>query len=325
MTIARRRFLTLAAGGLALPALPRLARAQSWPNRPIRMLLGFAAGGSADIAARLIAQWLSDRLGQPVVIENRTGAASNIAAEAVARATPDGYTLFFATSANAINATFYDNLKFDLKSDFAPVSGVLRTPNVLNVNPALPVQTVPEFIAHLRANPGKLAMASTGNGTSIHLAGELFMSLTGTKMVHVPYRSPPQAMTDLIAGQVQVMFDVITQGIGHVKAGRLRALAVTTANRVEILPDVPALAEFVPGFEASSWNAVLAPKGTPAEIVERLNREIIAGLNHPPIKERMASGGGTPFTESVPQFSKFVADEIEKWGKLVRALNIKAE
>jgi tripartite-type tricarboxylate transporter receptor subunit TctC len=325
MTILRRHFLRIAASAAAAPALPRLARAQPWPNRPIRMLLGFAAGGSADIAARLIAQWLSDRLGQPVVIENRTGAASNIAAEAAARAAPDGYTLFFATSANAINATFYDNLKFDLKSDFAPVSGVLRTPNVLNVNPALPVQTVPEFIAHLRANPGKLAMASTGNGTSIHLAGELFMSLTGTTMVHVPYRSPPQAMTDLIAGQVQVMFDVITQGIGHVKAGRLRALAVTTANRVAILPDVPALAEFVPGFEASSWNAVLAPKGTPPDIVERLNREIIAGLNHPPIKERMASGGGTPFTESVPEFTKFVADEIEKWGKLVRALNIKAE
>ena len=325
MTIRRRQFLRLAAGAAALPAIPRAARAQAWPNRPIRMMLGFAAGGSADIAARQIAQWLSDRLGQPVVIENRTGAASNIAAEAVARAAPDGYTLFFGTSANAINATFYNNLKFDLKSDFAPVSGVLRTPNVLNVNPSLPVRTVPEFIAHLKANPGKLAMASTGNGTSIHLAGELFMSLTGTKMVHVPYRSPPQAMTDLIAGQVQVMFDVITQGLGHVKSGRLRALAVTTASRVEVLPDVPPLAEFVPGYEASSWNAVWAPKGTPPDIVERLNREIIAGLNHPPIKERMATGGGVPFSKSVPEFTTFVADEIDKWGKLVRALNLKAE
>jgi tripartite-type tricarboxylate transporter receptor subunit TctC len=325
MTIRRRQFLRLTAGAAALPAMPHIARAQAWPNRPVRMLLGFAAGGSADIAARQIAQWLSDRLGQPVVIENRTGAASNIAAEAVARAAPDGHTLFFGTSANAINATFYSNLKFDLKSDFAPVSGVLRTPNVLNVNPSLPVRTVPEFIAHLKANPGKLAMASTGNGTSIHLAGELFMSLTGTKMVHVPYRSPPQAMTDLIAGQVQVMFDVITQGLGHVREGRLRALAVTTTNRVEILPGVPAVAEFLPGYEASSWNAVWAPKGTPPDIVERLNREIIAGLNHPPIKERMAASGGVPFSESVPEFTTFVADEIEKWGKLVRALNIKAE
>jgi len=325
MSIPRRRFLALAAGGIATPALPRPARAQAWPNRPIRMLLGFAAGGSADIAARQIAQWLSDRLGQPVVIENRTGAASNIAAEAVARSAPDGYTLFFGTSANAINATFYDNLKFDLKNDFAPVSGVLRTPNVLNVNPSLPVQTVPQFIEHLKANPGKLAMASTGNGTSIHLAGELFMSLTGTKMVHVPYRSPPQAMTDLISGQVQVMFDVITQGIGHIREGRLRALAVTTDKRVDILPGVPAIAEFLPGYEASSWNAVLAPKGTPPELVERLNREIIAGLNHPPIKERLAIGGGVAFTENVPAFAAFVADEIEKWGKLVKALNIKAE
>jgi tripartite-type tricarboxylate transporter receptor subunit TctC len=325
MSVPRRHVLRLTAGAVAATALARTVHAQAWPNRPIRMLLGFAAGGSADIAARQIAQWLTDRLGQPVVIENRTGAASNIAAEAVARSAPDGYTLFFGTSANAINATFYDNLKFDLKNDFAPVAGVLRTPNVLNVNPSLPVRTVPEFIAHLRENPGRLAMASTGNGTSIHLAGELFMSMTGTKMVHVPYRSPPQAMTDLIAGQVQVMFDVITQGLGHVKAGRLRALAVTTASPVGQLPGVPPLAEFVPGYEASSWNAVLAPNGTPAEIVERLNREIIAGLNHPPIKERMASGGGTPFTESVPEFTRFVADEIEKWGKLVRALNLKAD
>ena len=325
MTIRRRQFLQLAAGAAALPALPQVARAQAWPSRPIRMLIGFAAGGSADIAARQIAQWLSERLGQPVVIENRTGAASNIAAEAVARAAPDGYTLFFGTSANAINATFYDNLKFDLKTDFAPVSGVLRTPNVLNINPSLPVQTVPELIAHLKANPGKLAMASTGNGTSIHLAGELFMSMTGTKMVHVPYRSPPQALTDLIAGQVQVMFDVITQGLGHVRDGRLRALAVTTAGPVGVLPGVPALAEFLPGYEASSWNAVWAPKGTPPDIVERLNREIIAGLNHPPIKERMAASGGVPFSESVPAFTTFVSDEVEKWGKLVRALNLKAE
>jgi tripartite-type tricarboxylate transporter receptor subunit TctC len=322
----RRRFLALAAGGITSPAVMRLAHAQqAWPNRPIRMLLGFAAGGSADIAARQIAQWLTERLGQPVVIENRTGAASNLAAEAVARSAPDGYTLFFATSANAINATFYDNLKFDLKTDFAPVAGVLRTPNVLNVNPSLPVQTVPQFIEHLKANPGKLAMASTGNGTSIHLAGELFMSMTGTKMVHVPYRSPPQALTDLLAGQVQVMFDVITQGIGHIKENRLRALAVTTAKRVDILPGVPALAEFLPGYEASSWNAVLAPKGTPPEIVERLNREIIAGLNHPPIKERLAIGGGVPFSENVAEFTAFVSDEIDKWGKLVKSLNLKAE
>jgi len=321
----RRRFLQHTMAAVSMLAAPRIARAQAYPSRPIRIILGFAAGGSADIAARQVAQWLSDRLGQPVVIENRTGAASNIAAEAVARAAPDGYTLFFATSANAINATFYENLKFDFIRDFAPVAGVLRTPNVLNVNPSLPVKTVPEFIDHLKANPGKLAMASTGNGTSIHLAGELFMSMTGTKMVHVPYRSPPQAMTDLIAGQVQVMFDVITQGIGHIREGRLRALAVTTAGRVDVLPGVPAIAEFLPGYEASSWNAVLAPRGTPSEIIEHLNKEIAAGLQHPPIKERLAIGGGIPFTENVPQFTKFVADETDKWGKVVRSLGIKAE
>ena len=239
MRLPRRTFLHLAAGVAALPAISRIASAQAYPSRPIRLILGFAAGGSADIVARLIAQFVSDRIGQPVIVENRTGASSNLAGEAVARSAPDGYTLLYVTTVNAINATFFDNLKFDLKRDFAPVSGVTRAPNVLEVNPSVPANNVAEFVAYAKANPGKLNMASTGNGTSIHLAGELFKAMTGTNLVHVPYRSPPQAMTDLLVGQVQVKFDVMTQGLAHIKEGRLRALAVTTATRSETLPDVP--------------------------------------------------------------------------------------
>jgi tripartite-type tricarboxylate transporter receptor subunit TctC len=325
MTLARRRLLQLAAGAAAAAGLAPNARAQGYPNRPIRLIVGFPAGGSADIFARLVTQRLSETLGQPVIVENRAGAATNLATELAARAEPDGYTLLFVVTVNAINATFYDSLKFDFLRDFAPVAGVAIVPNVLNVNPSIPVRTVPEFIAYTKANPGKLNMASTGNGTSIHLAGELFKSMTGTNLVHVPYRSPPQAMTDLIAGEVQVMFDVMTQSLGQVRAGRLRALAVTTAARSEQLPDVPPLADFVPGYEASSWNGVSAPRGTPSDIVEHLNREIIAALNHPTIKERVTSGGGTAFTLLPADFAKFIAAETEKWGKLVRALNIKAE
>jgi tripartite-type tricarboxylate transporter receptor subunit TctC len=325
MRLPRRTFLHLAAGVAALPAISRIASAQAYPSRPIRLILGFAAGGSADIVARLIAQFVSDRIGQPVIVENRTGASSNLAGEAVARSAPDGYTLLYVTTVNAINATFFDNLKFDLKRDFAPVSGVTRAPNVLEVNPSVPANNVAEFVAYAKANPGKLNMASTGNGTSIHLAGELFKAMTGTNLVHVPYRSPPQAMTDLLAGQVQVMFDVMTQGLQHIKEGRLRALAVTTAARSDALPEVPTVAETVPGYEASSWSGVCAPSGTPAGIVEMLNKEINAALTDPTIKARLASIGSTAITGSPAEFATFLTEETDKWGKVVRAANIKAE
>jgi len=325
MRLSRRALLRLAAGVAALPAAARIAQAQTYPSRPIRLILGFAAGGSADIVARLIAQFVSERIGQPVIVENRTGASSNLAGEAVARSTPDGYTLLFVTTVNAINATFFDNLKFELKRDFAPVSGVTRAPNVLEINPSVPANTVAEFIAYAKANPGKLNMASSGNGTSIHLAGELFKAMTGTNLVHVPYRSPPQAMTDLLAGQVQVMFDVMTQGLQHIKEGRLRALAVTTAARSDALPDVPTVAETVPGYEASSWSGVCAPSGTPAAIVAMLNKEINAALTDPTIKARLASMGSTAITGSPAEFAAFLSEEADKWGKVVRSANIKAE
>jgi len=325
MRLPRRTFLHLAAGVAALPAISRIASAQAYPSRPIRLILGFAAGGSADIVARLIAQFVSDRIGQPVIVENRTGASSNLAGEAVARSAPDGYTLLYVTTVNAINATFFDNLKFDLKRDFAPVSGVTRVPNVLEVNPSVPANNVAEFIAYAKANPGKLNMASTGNGTSIHLAGELFKAMTGVNLIHVPYRSPPQAMTDLLAGQVQVMFDVMTQGLQHIKEGRLRALAVTTAARSDALPDVPTVAETVPGYEASSWSGVCAPSGTPAWIVAMLNKEINAALTDPTIKARLTSIGSIAIIGSPAEFATFVAEETDKWGKVVRAANVKAE
>jgi tripartite-type tricarboxylate transporter receptor subunit TctC len=321
----RRQFLRGATATAALPALPHPARAQTYPSRPIRLILGFAAGGSADIVARLIAQHIADKIGQPVIVENRTGASSNIAGEAVARSAPDGYTLFLVTTVNAINATFFDNLKFDLRRDFAPVSGVTRVPNVLNVNPSVPANNVADFIAYAKASPGKLNMASTGNGTSIHLAGELFQSMTGTNLVHVPYRSPPQAMTDLLAGQVQVMFDVMTQGLQHIKEGRLRALGVTTATRSPALPDVPTIANTVPSYEASSWSGICAPAGTPAEIVDVLNRQIQAAMADPAIKARLAGFGSTAITGSPDEFARFLADETDKWGKVVRAANVKAE
>jgi tripartite-type tricarboxylate transporter receptor subunit TctC len=321
----RRQFLRGATATAALPALPHPARAQTYPSRPIRLILGFAAGGSADIVARLIAQHIADKIGQPVIVENRTGASSNIAGEAVARSAPDGYTLFLVTTVNAINATFFDNLKFDLRRDFAPVSGVTRVPNVLNVNPSVPANNVADFIAYAKASPGKLNMASTGNGTSIHLAGELFQSMTGTKLVHVPYRSPPQAMTDLLSGQVQVMFDVMTQGLQHIKEGRLRALGVTTATRSPALPDVPTIANTVPSYEASSWSGICAPAGTPAEIVDVLNRQIQAAMADPAIKARLAGFGSTAITGSPDEFARFLADETDKWGKVVRAANVKAE
>jgi tripartite-type tricarboxylate transporter receptor subunit TctC len=321
----RRQFLHLAVGAAALPALSRIARAQAYPSRPIKLIVGFAAGGSADIAARMIGQWLWDRLGQPVIIENRTGAASNLAAEAALRAAPDGYTLLFATTTNAINATFYQHLNFDLNRDVAPVSGITRIPNVMEVNPSVPAKTVPEFIAYAKANPGKINMASTGNGTSIHLAGELFKVLTGIDLTHVPYRSPPQALADLIGGQVQIMFDVMTQSIEQIRVGKLRALAVTTANRSESLPEIPTVGDFVPGYEASSWNGIVAPRNTPVEIIGRLNKEISAGLTDPKIKARLVSLGGTVIAGSPAEFGQLIEEETEKWGKVVKLAGVKQE
>ena len=276
MKLPRRQFLHLAAGAAALPAVSRIAWAQAYPTRPVRIIVGFAAGGAADIIARLIGQWLSERLGQPFVIENRPGAGSNIATEAVVRAPPDGYTLLLVGTANAINATLYDKLNFNFIRDIAPVAGIIRVPNVMVVNPSVPAKTVPEFIAYAKANPGKINMASGGIGTAAHVSGELFKMMAGVDMVHVPYRGAAPALTDLLGGQVQVMFASMPSSIEHIRAGKLRALAVTTATRSEALPDIPTVGEFVPGYEASAWYGVGAPKDTPAEIVDKLNKEINA-------------------------------------------------
>jgi tripartite-type tricarboxylate transporter receptor subunit TctC len=284
MKLSRRQFLHLTAGSAAVPAIPPIASAQSNPTRPVHLVTGFAPGASPDIVARLIGQWLSERLSQPFVIENRSGAGSNIGTEAVVSAPPDGYTLLWATSANAINATLYENLHFNFVRDTAPIAGGIRVPNVMEVNPSVPANTVPEFIAYAKANPGKINMASGGNGTTIHLAGELFKMMTDVDMLHVPYRGSPQALTDLIGGQMRVMFDVMPQSIEHIKARELRALAVTTAARSAALPNIPTVGEFVPGYEASSWHGLVAPAKTPAEIVDRLNKEINAALADPKMK-----------------------------------------
>ena len=325
MKLPRRSFLHLAACAAALPAASRFAWAQAYPSRPVRIIVGFAAGGPADIVARLIAQWLSQRLGQPFVVENRTGAATNIAAEAVVRAAPDGYMLLFVTATNAINTTVYEKLSFNLSRDIVPVAGLIRAPSVLEVNPSVPAKTVPEFIAYAKANPGKLTMASSGIGTPSHVFGELFKVMTGVNLMHVPYRGAAPAASDLLAGQVQVFFDPMANSIAYIKAGKVRALAITSATRSEALPDVPTVSEFVPGYEASFWFGVGAPKATPAEIVEKLNTEINAGLADPKIKARLADLGGTPLVGSPADFGKLIADEIEKWGKVIRAANIKAE
>src|SRR5262245_18994405 len=271
MKLPRRNFLRMAAGAAALPVMPRIARAQAYPTRPVRIIVGFAAGGPADIVARLIAQWLSERLGQPFVVENRTGAATNIAAEAVARSPPDGYTLLFVTSANAVNTTLYEKLSLNLSRDIVPVASLMRAPSVLEVNPSVPAKTVPEFIAYATANPGKLTMASSGIGTASHLFGELFKFMTGVKMLHVPYRGAAPAVTDVVAGQVQVYFDPIPNSIGYIRAGKVRPLAITSATRSDALPDVPTVGEFVPGYEANVWWGVGAPKNTPSQIIDKLN------------------------------------------------------
>jgi tripartite-type tricarboxylate transporter receptor subunit TctC len=318
MTFRRRAVLLLVAGVVALPAVSRIASAQEYPNRPIRLVVGFAAGGTQDVVARLVGQALSERLGQQIVIENRAGASSNIAAEAVIRSPPDGYTLFMVGPNNAINATLYDKLTFDFVRDTAPVAGIMRVPNVMEVHPSVPAKSVPEFIAYAKANPGKINMVSGGTGTSVHVSGELFKMMTGVNMTHVPYRGSAPALTDLVAGQVQVMFDNLPSSIGHIRAGKLRALAVTTAMRSEALPGIPTVGDFVPGYEASAFFGIIAPKGTPPEIVGRLNDAINAVLADPKIRARSADLGGTVLPGSPADFGKLVADETEKWAKVVR-------
>jgi tripartite-type tricarboxylate transporter receptor subunit TctC len=323
MKLPRRNFLHLAAGAAALPALSRFAWAQAYPSRPVRWIVPFSPGGPADTLVRPLGQWLSERLGQPFVIENRPGAASNIGTEAVVRAPADGYTLLLIAPSSAINVTLYDKLNFNFIRDIAPVASIIRAPMVMAVNPTVPAKTVPEFIAYAKANPGKLNMASGGSGQ--HLASELFKMMTGINMMHVHYRGGAPAITDLIAGQVQVMFLSTLGLIEYIRAGKLRALAVTTATRSEALPDIPTVGDFVPGYEASAWFGVGAPKATPAEIVEKLNKEINAGLADPKIKARLADLGGTPVVGSPAEFGKFIVEETEKWAKVIRAANIKAE
>jgi tripartite-type tricarboxylate transporter receptor subunit TctC len=325
MIFARRRFLHLAAGAAALPAASRIARAQTYPTRPVRIIVGFAAGGAFDIVGRLMGQWLSDRLAQPFIVENRPGAGTNIATEAVVRAPADGYTLLLGGAVNTVNATLYENLKFDFMRDIAPVAGIIRFPNLMEVNPSFPAKTVPEFISYAKANPGKLTFASTGIGTTQHLSGELFKMMTDINMVHVAYRGAPPALTDLISGQVQVMFGPLPASIELIRAGKLRPLAVTTTTRSEALPNIPTVGEFVPGYEASGWNGVGAPKNTPAEIIDKLNKEINAGLADPNIKARLADLGGTPLAGSPADFGKLVADETEKWAKVVKFSGARAE
>jgi tripartite-type tricarboxylate transporter receptor subunit TctC len=325
MKLLRREFLHLAAGAVGLPFATRFACAQAYPSRPVRLLVGFGAGGAPDILARLMAQWLSDRLGQPFVVENRVGGSSSIATEGVAGAAPDGYTLLLASLANAVNATLYDKLNYNFIRDIAPVSGISRDPNVMVVVPSFPAKTVPEFIAYAKANPGKINMASPGVGTSPHMAGELFKFMTGTDMAHVAYRGSAPVLTDLLGGQVQVYFAPIAAAIEFIRAGKLRALAVTTAMRTDALPDVPAMADFVPGYDSSAFYGIGAPKNTPADIVDKLNKEINAGLADAALKKRISDLGSVPFPGSPADFGKLVADETEKWGKVIRAANIKPD
>jgi len=325
MKISRRRLLRLAAGAGALVAAPRIAAAQTYPTRSLRLIIGYTPGGSADLTARLVAQWLSERIGQPVVVESRPGAGTTIATEAVVHAPPDGYTLLLVAPANAINATLYEKLNHDFMRDIAPVAGLIRFPNVMEVNPAVPAKTVPEFIAYAKANPGKINMASSGNGSTIHVSGELFKMMAGINMVHVPYRGGAPALTDLLGGQVQVMFDNLPTSIEYIRAGKLRPLAVTSTTRSELLPEVPTVADFVPGYESSAWYGVGAPKGTPAEIIDRLNKEINAALADPRMKARFADIGGEPLAGSPAAFGKLIADETEKWAKVVKFAGLKAD
>ncbi len=325
MKLPRRKFLQLTGGVAALPAVSRVARAQAYPTRPVRIIVGFPPGSLSDTIARLIGQWLSDRLGQQFVVENRPGAASNLAAEAVVRALADGYTLLLITSVNAINATLYDNLSFDLINDIAPVASVVRGPGVMEVNPTFPAKSVPEFIAYAKANPGKINMATSGSGSMLDVYGELFMIMAGVDMMRVPYHGSPPALADLMGDRVQVVFDTFAASIALVRAGKVRALAVTTTTRSAALPDVPCLNDFLPGYDASSWEAIAAPKNTPPDIIEKLNKEINAALVDPSMKERFANFARTTTATSPSEFGKFIAEEKEKWGKVIKFANIKPD
>jgi tripartite-type tricarboxylate transporter receptor subunit TctC len=322
MALPRRKFLRLAAGAVAMPAL---ARADTYPSRPVHLIIGYLPGGSADMTARLFGQWLSDRLGQQIVVESRAGASTNIATEAVARAAPDGYTLLLASPANATNAALYDKLNFDFLRDIDPVAGLIRFPDVVDVNLALPVRTIPELIAYAKANPGALNFGSSGVGSTLHVAGELFKMMAGVNIVHVPYRGGAPAMIDLIGGRVQLMFDNVPTSVEFVRSGKIRPLAVTSAARIALFPDLPTVADYVPGYEASAWYGIGAPKGTPAEIVEKLNREVNAILADPATNARLAELGASLLPGSPADFGKLVADETEKWGKVIRFAGIKAE
>jgi tripartite-type tricarboxylate transporter receptor subunit TctC len=325
MRLPRRQFLHLAAGAAALPAVSWVARAQSYPTRPVHIIVPFAAAGGTDILARVMGQWLSERLGQQFVVENRPGAGGNIGTETVVKALPDGYTLLMVQSPNAINATLYDKLNFNFIRDIAPVAGIMRVPLVMEVNPSFPAKTVPDFISYAKVNPGRINMASAGNGTPNHVAGEMFKVMAGINMVHVPYRGGAPALADLLGGQVQVFFAAVASSIEYVKAGNLRALAVTTATRSEALPDIPTVADFVPGYEVTDWYGVGAPKGAPAEIIDKLNREINAGLADPKLKARFADLAATVIPGSPTELGKLIADETKKWEKVIRTANIKAE
>jgi tripartite-type tricarboxylate transporter receptor subunit TctC len=325
MTIRRRQFLQMMGAAVAVPAVSQVANAQAYPARPVRLLIGYPPGGSADITARLIGQWLSERLGQQFIIESRPGAGTNIATEAVVHAAADGYTLLLVAPANSINKSLYEKLNHDFARDIAPVAGIIRFPNVIVVNPSVPVKTVPELIAYAKANPGKLNMASSGNGSTIHMSGELFKMMAGVNMVHVPYRGGALALTDLIAGQVQVMFDNIPTSAEFVKTGKLRGLAVTGSVRSDVLPDLPTVSDFLPGYEASAWYGLGAPKNTPVEIIDRLNKETNAILADPKSKARFAELGATPVPGSAADFGKLVADETEKWAKVVNFAGVKAD
>ena len=325
MKLPRRNFLHLLAGAAVLPAVPRIASAQAYPTRPVRIIVGFAPGGATDITARLMGQWLSERLDQPFVIDNRPGANGNIGTEAVVRAPPDGYTLLLASSPNATNASLYDKLSFNFIRDIAPVAGIIVVPSIMVVHPSVPAKTIPEFVAYAKANPGKINMGSGGNGAPSHVAGELFKMMAGVNLVHVPYRGAGPALVDLLGGQVQVTFNSLLAAIEYIRTGKLRALAVTTATRSELLPDIPTISEFFPGYESIFWTGVGAPKNTPAEIVDKLNKEINAGLADPKIKARLADLGGTVLPGSPADFGKLIADDTERWAKVIKSAGIKPE
>jgi tripartite-type tricarboxylate transporter receptor subunit TctC len=321
----RRTFLHLAAGAAALPAVSRIAWAQAYPSRPVRWIVPFGPAGATDITARLIGQWLSERLGQQFVIENRPGAGGNVGTEAVVRAPADGYTLLFVNTANAISTTLYEKLNFNFVRDIAPIAPIVRFPYIMVVNPSVPPKTLPEFIAYAKANPGKINMASPGIGSTPHVNGELFKVMTGTNMVHVPYRSAAAVMTDLLSGQVQLYFGTTASSLEYVRTGKLRALAVTIERRLDALPDIPTVGDFVPGYEASNWYGIGAPRDTPVEVIEKLNKETNAGLADPKLKARLDDLGGIALTGSPADFGKLIADETEKWGKVVKFTGIKAE